>query len=116
MKRILMVMGGVLALAAGSNLARAGGGTIRFSGAVVEPTCSVAATDAAPVTDAGTALAGQDHMSCGRTPADSGRSYTRNVLELNAQAVATNRLLSYYAGYADGAGDGRVKLVVRTYD
>ncbi|MEW5834695.1 MAG: hypothetical protein AB1832_06490 [Pseudomonadota bacterium] len=116
MKRILMLVVAALALAAGSNPACAGGGTIRFSGAVVEPTCSVVATDAAPVTGAGTAKAGQDHMFCGRTSADSGRGYTRNVLELNARAVATNRLLSYYAGYADGAGDGRVKLVVRTYD
>lgn len=116
MKRILAAAGGILVVTAGITLARADSGTIGFSGAVVEPTCSVAASAAATATEGGATPAGQDHLSCGRTSADAGSSYTRNVLELNARAVAANRLLSYYAGYAGSNGEGRVKLVVRTYD
>ncbi|OZB62071.1 MAG: hypothetical protein B7X45_00975 [Lysobacterales bacterium 15-68-25] len=116
MKRILMLVVAALALAAGSNPACAGGGTIRFSGAVVEPTCAVVAADGLP---AGFPAVppGMQWQTCGRTASDPGRTYARDVRQLDAVAVAGDPLLSYYARYAGAGtpGDPSVRLVVRTY-
>jgi len=96
-----------MVMLASASSAYAATGRIAFSGAVMEPTCSTEEIRAdAP-----------GHSICGKTPTDPGRSYSRIVLSLDAAAIATDRLLGYYAGYAtaDSIG-GQAKLVVRTYD
>lgn len=98
---------------ASASSAYAATGRIAFSGAVVEPTCSTEGADMAGKLPSAT----PGRLVCGKTPTDPGRSYSRIVLSLDAATVATDRLLNYFAGYAnaDGMG-GQAKLVVRTYD
>ncbi|MFC5436266.1 hypothetical protein ACFPME_06840 [Rhodanobacter umsongensis] len=90
-------------------------GHITLSGAVVEPTCSTEGTHVDMT--AGLPSAAPGRLVCGKTPTDPGRSYSRIVVSLDAATIATDRLLSYFAGYADVGGvGGQAKLVVRTYD
>ncbi|RAN75180.1 hypothetical protein B5P43_26450 [Bacillus sp. SRB_336] len=90
-------------------------GRIMFSGAVVEPTCSTEGTHVDAALRLSSAASGR--LICGKTPTDPGRSYSRTVVSLDAATVATDRLLGYFAGYANADGvDGQAKLVVRTYD
>ncbi len=97
--------------------ANAATGRIVFSGAVVEPTCSI---EEAPVHTANRSLpVGQlasRHRTCGQTPTDSGRSYSPTVVSLDAAAIANDRLLDYFAGYANSASGEQATLVVRTYE
>ncbi|TPG06509.1 hypothetical protein EAH75_17905 [Rhodanobacter glycinis] len=104
----------LIMLASASN-AHAATGRITLSGAVVEPTCSTEGTHADTAGELPSAAPGR--LICGKTPTDPGRSYSRTLVSLDAATVATDRLLSYFAGYAnaDGVG-GQAKLVVRTYD
>jgi type 1 fimbria pilin len=95
--------------------ARAATGRIVFSGAVVEPTCSTAELGSVmPVATGSTA----QHLACGRTATDTGRTYTREVIDLATANRSHDRLLDYFAGYAPRTADGDVaaKLVVHTYD
>lgn len=94
----------------------AAGGRIVFTGAVVEPTCSVEST---PIEPNGAQLwqAGQTSIrrSCGQA---AGRSYSRTVVALDAANAADDRLLAYFVSYTPPQvdGDTTAKLVVRTYD
>jgi hypothetical protein len=104
----------MIMFASASN-ARAATGRIMFSGAVVEPTCSTEGIHADTAGMLPSAAPGR--LICGKTPTDPGRSYSRTVVSLDAAIVATDRLLGYFAGYANADGvDGQAKLVVRTYD
>jgi len=116
MRRIFTAAGCAMAFAMGVTFARADAGSISFSGAVVEPTCAVVASDGAPAPQ-GTGGARPDLRSCGRTAGDAGQTYARNVVQLDAASVARDRLLDYYAGYAGTGPTGQpdVRLVVRTY-
>jgi hypothetical protein len=38
------------------------------------------------------------------------------VVSLDAAVIANDRLLEYFAGYANVEGEVRAKLVVRTYE
>lgn len=114
--RYRWMVGSLIALAMSG--AWAAGGRIAFTGAVVEATCTI---DSVPVESAGAQpwQAGQapSHRSCGRTAVDSGRSYSRVVIALDAATAANDRLLSYFVSYTPLAdGDAAAKLVVRTYD
>ena len=104
-----------LAAAAGE-LVSAHGGQIVFTGAVVEPTCS---TEGADVGTASRLQPNLDRLrgrvTCGQTPADAGRSYSRTVASLDTATIASDRLLGYFASYAPVAG-GTVGIVIRTYD
>jgi type 1 fimbria pilin len=108
-----------LAMLASMPSANAATGRIVFSGAVVEPTCSTERVQAdatnrlPPIND----LA-PTRQNCGRTSSDPGRSYARTVVSLDAATIANDRLLDYFAGYANAeAADGeRAKLIIRTYD
>jgi len=93
--------------------ARAASGRIVFSGAVVEPTCSMA--ESGSVMHGATGAAAQ-RLVCGRTATDAGRTYTREVIDLATADRSHNRLLDYFASYARGTGDGAAKVVVHTYD
>lgn len=102
---------------ASASSAYAATGRIAFSGAVVEPTCSTesVASDAAAVATAIDRFA-PARSSCGRTASDPGRPYSHTLVSLDASAVASDRLLGYFAGYANVEGGPQAELVVRTYD
>lgn len=110
------MIGSLVALAMSS--AWAGGGRINFTGAVVEPTCAVDAmqVDASPLVPR--AMQTSRHLACGRTAADSGRTYSRIVQPIDATSIANDRLLGYLASYARVGSDGKLaaSLIVRTYD
>ena len=104
-----------LALLGAFSVAKAASGRISFSGAVVEPTCTVpahylAASIAAPAVDARAPL----RLACGQTATDPGRPYSRVVLDLDAPRVAGDRLLTYFPRNQHGAT--AAKLVVHTYE
>ena len=104
------MIGAFLALLASG--AAAADGRIGFSGAVVEPTCSVDANQ--PGADA----PAQVHRSCGQSASDAARSYSRSVQTLDAGTAAGNPLLGYFASYAPQGANGNpdARVVVRTYD
>lgn len=108
-----------LAMLAGMSGANAETGRIVFSGAVVEPTCSTADVQPDPVAPSGSVdeLVPR-HLTCGQTAANPGRSYSRTVISLDAAAIASDRLLGYFASYANTANVGgtQARLVVRTYE
>ncbi|WP_149362892.1 hypothetical protein [Rhodanobacter sp. T12-5] len=106
-----------LAMLASMPSANAATGRIVFSGAVVEPTCSTeSASD--PMASHLQAVDGlaPGRSTCGQTPTDPGRSYSHTVVSLDAAVIANDRLLEYFAGYANVEGEVRAKLVVRTYE
>ena len=108
-----------LVMLASMSGANAETGRIVFSGAVVEPTCSTADVQLATITPSGSVdeLVPR-HLTCGQTAADPGRSYLRTVISLDAAAIASDRLLGYFASYANTANVGgtQAKLVVHTYE
>lgn len=104
------MIGALIALAASS--AVAADGHVSFSGAVVEPTCSV-----------DTALIAADHADvhatatrqvCGHSATAAGVSYASQTIGLDAAVTANDRLLAYFAGNQKDQADAR--LVVRTYE
>lgn len=101
----------------GGSTVRAATGRIAFSGRIVEPTCSGESVAIGPV------LSSPDgsvtvRLSCGRTAADPGRIYSRKVTYPTAANLEHDRLLAYFASYANSAGGGETKLkvIVNTYD
>ncbi|MEY2116607.1 MULTISPECIES: hypothetical protein [Rhodanobacter] len=104
-----------LAMLVGASNVWAASGRVVFSGAVVEPTCVVA--EAGSIAQEAGSPAAQ-HLACGRTATDAGRSYTREVIDLTAANRGHDRLLDYFVSYARRNADGAAaaKLVVHTYD
>ena len=111
----ICLAGCAMIMLVGMSTARAAGGRIVFSGAVVESTCSMAEPGAVMHDAAGSAA---QHLVCGRTASDAGRSYTREVIDLATASRSHDRLLDYFASYATRGADGAAtaKLVVHTYD
>lgn len=113
------VAGCALIMLVGMSSAGAATGRIAFSGAVVEATCS---TDDVKVETASRlrpvgGLA-SSRLTCGQTSTDPGPSYSRTVISLDAATIANDRLLDYFAGYAnvESVDGAKAKLVVRTYE
>lgn len=110
-----------LAMLASMSGASAETGRVVFSGAVVEPTCS-----AGDARIGAMALSRPGHGSvparfaCGTSNAAAGaaRSYSLAVVSLDATTIAHNRLLDYFASYANAPGVARpnAKLVIQTFD
>lgn len=99
-------MGCVIAVSLGVPVAHADGGTITFVGAIVAPTCggtSEGSTDAARG-GCGAALA---HV------ASRSSMYRQSTVSLEDAMQARDRLLTYFATYADAGG---AHLVMRTYE
>lgn len=101
-----------LVLVLGMTGAWAEGGRIAFQGAVVEPTCAVETAPAGRPADERSPM----RLACGQTSTDPGRSYSRTMVDLDATVAASDRLLNYFAGYANAPGGRQAKLIVRTYD
>jgi type 1 fimbria pilin len=126
-KRWLVWTGCFLVAVLGTSAARAGGGgtvdsgTIRFAGAVVEPTCSIEGMQSvvsSAVSGAQTHQSLQqncsDPTSAGGATASSSRPYTVDVVSLSGSEP--DQVLRYFAGYvraAQAAADP--KLVTQTY-
>src|SRR6185312_12538166 len=116
------VVGGAwmaLALLGAFSVADAANGRISLSGAVVEPTCTVpahylAASIAAPAVDARSPL----RLACGQTATNPGRFYARTVVSIDAATIADDRLLAYFASYANAKApdEAPARLVIRTYE
>lgn len=116
--RYWWLMGCLGAALFGTPSAQATDGQITFSGAVVEPTCSV--SDARVITAAQQTVPGSisNRFACGTTdtPADAGRTYALTEVSLEAATIGNDRVLAYFAGYLNAAGVTDAKLVTRTYD
>jgi hypothetical protein len=101
-----------LVMLVGVSSAYAASGRVVFSGGVIEPTCLTEDVDGDMASPPVAGLAPR-RLTCGRTPTEPGRSYSRTVIRLDAASVANNRLLDYFVGYANPAD---ARLVVRTYE
>jgi type 1 fimbria pilin len=114
----IMWAGCTLAMIVGSSSVRADGGSISFSGAVVEPTCSIsdARIDVAPTHSDPNATPGRFACGSADTAADAGRAYSLTEVSLDAAAIADDRVLAYFAGYLSAAGIAEPKLVTQTYE
>ena len=101
-------MGCVVAMSLGVPVAHADGGTIRFVGAIVAPTCGGTTESAVPNAPRG---------GCGAALANvASRSsmYRQTTVSLeDAMQQERDRLLSYFATYADASD---THLVMRTYE
>ncbi|HEX7732631.1 MAG TPA: hypothetical protein VF415_08290 [Rhodanobacter sp.] len=115
--RYRWMLGSLIALAVPG--AWAEGGRINFIGAVLTPTCAAEAMQVDPASPPPSqAVQTPRHLACGRTAADSGRTYSRTVQPIYATSAANDRLLGYLASYAPVGPDGKLatSLIVRTYD
>lgn len=100
-------VGFAVALALGTPVVHADGGTISFSGVVAESTCTTA--------DVGPATPGVSRGGCGvvaSQPASHASLYRQQLVALEG-SVVDNRLLSYFAGYTSGDD---TRLLTRVYD
>jgi hypothetical protein len=108
-------------VAAASGSIDASGGRITFSGAIVEPTCSVstAAIDAvASLRASRDATQSRFGCSTAQRTVDSGRHYSLAVASLDVATINHDRVLEYFAGYVKAAGnsDAEAKLVTQTFE
>lgn len=94
----------------------AAGGRIVFTGAVVEPTCAVDATQISTTLD--DAAIPATHRACGQTITAAGTGYSSQTVTIDPAGVVNDRLLAYFARNLLVASNGRasVKLILRTYD
>lgn len=108
-------------VAAASGSLDASGGRITFTGAIVEPTCSVNAE----VTDTVASMpasheALQRRFRCGsaQSAVESGQFYSLTVVRLDAAATNHDRVLEYFAGYlkTTGSNEATAKLFTRTFE
>jgi type 1 fimbria pilin len=92
--------------------AKAAGGQIAFSGAVVEPTCSIndARVNAAVSTPSSAACSRAD------TLADAGRIASLTATDLDVATADHDRLLTYFSGYLGTANIADAKLVTQTFE
>jgi hypothetical protein len=124
--RSLVLVSCFLVSVLGASAAKAGGGgtvdggTIRFSGAVVEPTCSIA-TQSIPGLTAGTVQVRQSlQQSCGGSAtagATASTSPTYQVDVVHLSGTEPDQVLRYFAGYVRAAqASADPELVTQTYN
>lgn len=94
-----------VAMALGAPLAHADGGTITFVGAVVSPTCSFDAG-----ASSGAATGGCGAATVAQLPTSV---YRQQIDTLEAALHASDRLMTYFAGYA---GTADTRMMTRVYD
>lgn len=113
----IMWAGCTLAMIVGSSSVRADGGTLSFSGAVVEPTCSVSDSRVIAASARPNPNATPQRFACGSadTAVEAGRAYALTEVSLDA-ATANDRLLAYFAGYLSAAGSAEAKVVTQTFE
>jgi nicotinamide mononucleotide (NMN) deamidase PncC len=96
---------------AGSS-AHASGGVIAFSGAVVEPTCSVGTQRIAAAEAVGTSQRYHCSEQVSAASAQVAQSYALSVTELTGTPLGSDRLIVYFANYLSA----QPKLVTQVYD
>lgn len=108
-------MGCVIAISLAS-VAHANTGTITFSGAVVTPTCSPDQGRLA----SGAGAIGTSHLACTGVDAaaDGSQLYELRVTALQGSALAGDRVIKYFAGYAKdiGTDTASLKLLTQTFE
>lgn len=114
----IMWAGCTLAMIVGSTSVRADGGSISFSGAVVEPTCSISDTRMDVASTRSNASGPSQRFACGSadTAADAGRVYALTEVKLDAAAIGNDRVLAYFADYLGDAGLADARLVTQTFE
>jgi len=91
--------------------AHADGGRIGFTGAVLEPTCSVGYQRIGIAESSGSQFYHCTERT-GATPGQAAQSYTLSVVSVSGTAIASDRLIGYYANYLKA----EPKLVTQTYE
>jgi type 1 fimbria pilin len=110
MRKALVV--GLVAMASVPAVSVADGGTIAFSGAVVEPTCSVGAERIGDARSAATPQRYRCSERANATPGQLAQSYALSVSDTVGTSLATDPLIVYFAQYLSA----QPKLVTQTYD
>lgn len=109
-RKTLMV--GLVAMAFAPAAAMADGGTIVFSGAVVEPTCSVGAQRIGDAQGAVSPVRFHCSERANATPGQLAQSYALSVSSTSGTPLASDPLIVYFAQYLSA----QPKLVTQTYD
>lgn len=124
--RSLVLVSCFLISVLGASAAKAGGGgtvdsaTIRFSGAVVEPTCSVATQSVLDLAASATQVHQSLQQSCAGsatagTTTSSSPTYKVDVVHLSGSE--SDQVLRYFTGYVRAAqASADPELVTQTYD
>jgi hypothetical protein len=124
--RSLVLVSCFLVSVMGVSAAKAGGtgtvdsGTIRFTGAVVEPTCSVATQSIVDLAANTSQIHPSLQQSCAGSAAagavaSSSPTYTVGVVHLSGSE--SDQVLRYFAGYVRAAqASADPELVTQTYD
>ena len=97
--------------------AKAADGSITFSGAVVEPTCTASGEDEGLQNS--TFVASTQRLACGSAvdiATGSASSYVLAVAALNGPDSTGDRLLDYFVGYLPPLARNEARLVTRTYE
>jgi hypothetical protein len=101
----------------GASSAKAMEGRITFTGAVVEPTCTVSSEDEGLQRAA--FAASSRRLACGSATdivTGSASSYVLVVAALNGPDSTGDHLLDYFVGYLSPSARAEAKLVTRTYE
>ncbi|WNL46017.1 hypothetical protein RKE25_21830 [Dyella sp. BiH032] len=103
---------GLVAMALAPAAAMADGGTIVFSGAVVEPTCSVGAERIGSAQGAVAPVRFHCSERANATPGQLAQSYALSVNNTVGTPLASDPLIVYFAQYLSA----QPTLVTQTYD
>ena len=109
-RKTLMV--GVALAAVAPAMAMADGGTMVFSGAVVEPTCSVGAGRIGSAQGAESPMRFHCSERANATPGQLAQSYALSVSSTVGTPLASDPLIVYFAQYLSA----QPQLVTQTYD
>lgn len=101
----------------GMSGARAAGGRVVFSGAVVVPTCAARSESAMAKADNNLSersfICGEPRQLPGNTDASI---YRLSIVPLGGATIAGSRLLQYFVGYRASMHASDAKMVTRTYE
>jgi len=107
-----MRVAGLVAMALVPAAAMADGGTIVFSGAIVEPTCSVGAQRIDDARGAPAPVRYRCSESVSASPGQRAQSYALSVSDTIGTPLASDPIIVYLAQYLSA----QPKLVTQTYD
>ena len=109
-RKTLMV--GLAAMAFAPAMAMADGGTIVFSGRIVEPTCSASAQRIGDAQSGDTPHRYRCSEAANPTPGQRAQSYALSVSDTSGTPLASDPLIVYFGQYLSA----QPKLVTQTYD
>ena len=106
------LVAGLVAMAFAPAAAMADGGTIVFSGRIVEPTCSASSQRIGDAQGANAAHRYRCSEGAHPTPGQLAQSYALSVSDTVGTPLASDPLIVYFAQYLSA----QPKLVTQTYD